>query len=59
MVKYTIAKLQAMVGAKPTVPVDKIHKRPTFSKLWHLQSQLVDGLRKVGNFKSPLESHVG
>ena len=59
MVKYTIAKLQAMVGAKPTVPVDKIHKRPTFSTLWHLQLQLFEGLRKVGNVKFPLGGHSG
>ena len=59
MVKYTIATLQAMVGAKPTGPIDKIHKRPTFSTLWHLQCQIVDVLRKVGNVKFPLDGHAG
>ena len=47
-----------MVGVKPTGPIDKIHERPTFSTLWHLQRQLVDRLRKVGNVKSPLEGHA-
>ena len=32
-VKYTIATLYGMVVAKPTAPIDNIHKRPTFSKL--------------------------
>ena len=59
MVKYTIAMLQAMVGAKPTGPIDKIHERPTFSTLWHLQLQLVNGLRKVGNANFPLDGRAG
>ena len=59
MVKFTIATLQAMVGAKPTGPIDKIHERPTFSTLWHLQRQLVSRLRKVGNVKFPLDGHSG
>ena len=59
MVKYIIATLQAMVGAKPTGPTDKIHERPTFSTVCHLQIQLVDGLRKLVNFKFPLDSHSG
>ena len=58
MAKYTIATLQAMVGAKPTGPIDKIHKRPTFITLCHLQHQFIDGLHKVGNYKSPLDIHA-
>ena len=57
--KYTIATLQAMVGAKTTGPIDKIHERPTFRTLWHLQHHLVSILRKVGNVKLPLDSHSG
>ena len=37
MVQYTIATLQARVGAKPTGPFNNIHERPTFSTLCHLQ----------------------
>ena len=48
-----------MVGAKLTAPMDKIHKRPAFSTLWHLQRQLADGLCKVGNGKLPLYVHAG
>ena len=51
--------LQAMVGVKPTGPIDKIHERPTFRTLWHLQLQPVNGLRKVLNVKLPLEGHNG
>ena len=59
MAKYTIATLQAMVGAKPTGPIDNIHECPAFITLWHLQHQLVDGIRKVVNVKSPLDGHAG
>ena len=59
MVKFTTATIQAMVRTKPTGPIDKIHERPTFSTLWHLQLQLVGGLHKVVNFKFPLEGHSG
>ena len=58
MVKYTIAILQAMVGAKPNGTINKIHKNPTFSTLWHLQRQLVDRMHKVGNIKFPLDGHT-
>ena len=58
MVKYTITALQAMVGAKPTSPIDKIYERPIFSTLWHLQIQIVNGLIKLGNVKFPLYNHV-
>ena len=51
--------LHAMVGAKLTGPIDKIHKRPTFSNQWHLQRQLVYGMRKVGNVMSSLYVHTG
>ena len=59
MVKYTIATLQAMVGADPTGPIDKIHERPTFSSLWYLQRHIVYRIRKVGNIKLPLDGHAG
>ena len=59
MVKYTIATLQTMLGAKLTGPINKIHKRPTFSTLWNIQHHIIDGLRKIGNFKLPLDGHVG
>ena len=59
VVKYTIATLQAMVIAKLTGPIDKIHERPTFSTLCHLQIQIVNDLRKVGNVKFPLDGHAG
>ena len=58
MVKYTIATLQAMVGAKPTGPINKIHKQPNFSTLWHSQRQIFNGIRKVGNVKSSLDVHT-
>ena len=58
MVKYTIATLQAMVGAKLTVPIDKIREHPTFSTLWYPQRQIVNILHKVGNVKYPLQYHV-
>ena len=48
-----------MVGAKLTAPMDKIHKRPAFSTLWHLQRQLFVRLRKIGNIKFPLDGHYG
>ena len=59
MVKYTIATLQAMVGAKPTGPIDKIHERPTFSTIWYLQCQVFNRICKAGNFNSPLDVHSG
>ena len=59
MVKYTTSTLQAMVGAKPTGTINKIHERPTFSTLWNLQRQLVDGICKVVNVNSSLDDHVG
>ena len=46
MVKYNIATIEVMVGANPASPIDKIHNRKTFSTLWHLQHQLVNGLQK-------------
>ena len=48
-----------MDGVKPTSPINKIHERPEFSTLRHLQLQLVNGLHKVGKSKLPLEGHVG
>ena len=59
MVTYTIEALQALVGAKPVGPIDPIHKRPTFSSLWHLQQQLVEGLRKVTNTAYPNDGQSG
>ena len=59
MVKYTIATLQAMIGAKLAGPINKIHERPTFSNLWHLRRHLVDGLQKLGKFKFYLGGHDG
>ena len=59
MVKYAIATVHSMVGAKPTDPINKIHKCPIFSTLWHLQRQIIDGLFKVGNAKFSLDSHTG
>ena len=59
MVKYNIEMLQAMAGVKPTVPIERIHEQSTFSTLWHLQCQLVEGLCRVGNFRSPLDGHTG
>ena len=48
-----------MVHAKATGPIDKIHKRPTFSTLCHIQRHIVKGLRKLGNDKFPLDEHAG
>ena len=48
-----------MIGANLNGPINKIHERPIFSTLWHLQLQLADGLRRVGNFKLPLDGHSG
>ena len=59
MVTYTIEALQALVGAKPVGPIDPIHERPTFSSLWHLQQQLVEGLRKVTNTAYQNDGHSG
>ena len=59
MVKYTIATLQAMVGAKQNSLINNIHECPTLSTLWHLQSEIVGGLCKVGNAKFPLDVHTG
>ena len=59
MVKHNVSTLQAMFDAKLTGPIDKIDGRPTFRTLWHLQRQLIEGPGKVGNFKLPLEGHVG
>ena len=59
MVKYAIEKLQAMVGVKPTFPIDKIHDRPTFSTLWNIQCQLVGGLQKLVSVKYPLDVNAG
>ena len=59
MVKYIISTLHAMVGAKPTGSIKNIHERPNFSTLFHLQRQIVDSLRKVGNVKFFLEIHTG
>ena len=56
---YTIEALQSLVGAKPVGPIDPIHGRPTFSYLWHLQQQLVKGLRKVTNTPYPNDGHSG
>ena len=47
-----------MVGANPTGPIDKIKERPKLSSIWHLQYQLVDGVKKVGNVQFPLDGHV-
>ena len=59
MVTFTIEALQALVGAKPVGPTDPIHECPTFSSLWHLQQQLVEGLRKVTNTAYPNDGHSG
>ena len=59
MVKYNLATLQAMVGAKPTGPIDKIHERLISSTLWHIQRHIFNGLHKVGNVKFPLDGHAG
>ena len=59
MVTYTIDALQALIGAKPVGPIDPIHERPNFSSLWHLQQQLVEGLRKVTNTAYPNYGHSG
>ena len=55
---YTIEALQSLVGAKPVGPIDPIHERPTFSSLWHLHQQLVEGLRKVTNTAYPNDGHL-
>ena len=57
--KNNIATLQAMVGAKPTIPINKIHERPTFSTLWHIQHSIGDGIHKIGKIKFPLDGHAG
>ena len=59
MATYTIEALQALVVAKPVGPIDPIHERPTFYSLWHLQKQLVEGLRKVTNTAYPNDGHSG
>ena len=59
MVTYTIEALQALVSAKPVKPIHPILERPTFSSLWHLQQQLVEGLRKVTNTPYPNDGHLG
>ena len=59
MVTHIIEALQALVGAKPVGPIDTIHERPTFSSLWHLHQQLVEGLRKVSNTAYTNECHLG
>ena len=56
---YTIESLQALVGAKPVGPINPIHESPTFSSLWHLQQQLVEGLRKVTNMAYPNDGQWG
>ena len=48
-----------MVGANPTGPINKIHKRLALSTLWRLQRQLVNDLRKVVNVKFPIGVHSG
>ena len=58
MVTYTIEALQALVGAKSLGPINTIHDRPTLSSLWHLQQQLVEGLRKVTNTAYPNYGHL-
>ena len=42
-----------MISTKLTVPIHNINERLNFSTLWHLQHQLVYGLRKLGNIKFP------
>ena len=59
MVTYTIKALQALVGATPMGPIGPIHERPTFSSLWHLQQQLVEGLQKVTNTAYPNDGQLG
>ena len=59
MVTYNIKALKALVGSKPVGPIDGIHERPTFSSLWHLQKQLVEGLRKLTNTAYPNDGHLG
>ena len=59
MVTYTIEELQDLVSEKPVGPIDPIHERPTFSSLWHLQQQLVEGLWKVKNTDYPNGGHSG
>ena len=59
MVTCPIEALQALVAAKPVGPIYPIHERPTFSSLWHLQQQLVEGLGKVTNTAYPNDGHSG
>ena len=59
MVTYTIEALHALVVANSVGPIDQIHKRITFSSLWHLRQQLVEGLRKVTNTVYPNDVHSG
>ena len=59
MLTYTIEAIQALVGAKPVGTIDPIHERPTFSSLWHLQQQLVEGLQKVTNKAYPNDGQSG
>ena len=59
MVTYTIEALQALVGAKPVGPINPINECPAFSSRWHLQKQLVEGLRKVTNTAYPNDAHSG
>ena len=59
MVTYTIDALRALVGTKPVGPIDPIHERPTFSSLWHLQKQLVEGFQKITNTAYPNDGHSG
>ena len=51
--------LQAMVGANTTGPIGNINEQPTFSTLWHLQLQLINGLQQVGNVKFLIDRHIG
>ena len=39
--------------------INPIHERPTFSSLWHLQQQLVEGLSKVTNTAYPNDGQSG
>ena len=59
MVTYTIEALQALLGPKLVGPIDPIYERPTFSSLWHLQQQLVEGLQKVTNTAYPNDGRSG
>ena len=59
MVKYTIATLQAMVGAKPTGTIHKIHERLKFCTLWNLQGNIFYVLLKSVNIKFLIDVHSG